>query len=151
MYRAPAKSRSRVSPSESRRTPAATRRSSVGESRSLGPPVDRADLRQTASSRGIQRARSLSKEAPMPSAAETTTQAKFIPHDHPPAHGPRTLAMFQRFPFACRKASDGRYGPLLRELVIPFGSAGYVVLFEISGRHLVTILAVRQQRESDYY
>jgi len=61
------------------------------------------------------------------------------------------LAMLQRFPFACRKASDGRYGPLLRELVVPFGGAGYVVLFEISGRHLVTILAVRHQRESDYY
>ncbi len=61
------------------------------------------------------------------------------------------LAILEKFPFACRKASDGRYGPLLRELVIPFGSAGYVALFEISGRHLVTILAVRQQRESDYY
>jgi len=61
------------------------------------------------------------------------------------------LAILEKFPFACRKAADGRYGPLLRELVIPFGSAGCVVLFEINGRHLVTILAVRHQRESDYY
>src|SRR5216684_199572 len=61
------------------------------------------------------------------------------------------VAMLQKFPFACRKASEGRYGPLLRELVVPFGSAGYVVLFEISGPHVVTILAVRHQRESDYY
>jgi plasmid stabilization system protein ParE len=60
------------------------------------------------------------------------------------------LTMLHKFPFACRKASEGRYGPLLRELVVPFGSAGYVVLFEISGRDTVTVLAVRHQRESDY-
>jgi len=61
------------------------------------------------------------------------------------------LAMLRRFPFACRKAVDGKYGPLLRELLVPFGKTGYVVLFEISGRETVTILAVRHQRESDYY
>jgi plasmid stabilization system protein ParE len=61
------------------------------------------------------------------------------------------LAILQKFPFACRKASDGRYGPFLRELVVPFESTGYVVLFEISGRYVETILAVRHQRESDYY
>jgi plasmid stabilization system protein ParE len=61
------------------------------------------------------------------------------------------MTILEKFPFACRKASDGRHGPLLRELLVPFGSAGYVVLFEIDGRHRVTILAVRHQRESDYY
>ena len=39
----------------------------------------------------------------------------------------------------------------LRELLIPFGSAGYVALFEIEGGDLVTVLAVRHQREDDYY
>jgi len=34
--------------------------------------------------------------------------------------------------------------------VIPFGSAGYVALFEIEDRSQVTILAVRHQREEDY-
>ena len=63
----------------------------------------------------------------------------------------QALTMLERFPFSCRKAADGEYGPFLRELVVPFGSAGYVVLFEISGRGTVTILAVRHQRESDYY
>ena len=52
-------------------------------------------------------------------------------------------------PFSCRKA--GADSPLLREIVIPFGAAGYVALFEIDGPGTVTILAVRHQREDDYY
>lgn len=50
-------------------------------------------------------------------------------------------------PFSCRKA--GR-DPFLRELVIPFGSAGYVALFEIDDDRTVTLLAVRHQREDDW-
>jgi plasmid stabilization system protein ParE len=34
-------------------------------------------------------------------------------------------------------------------LVVPFGSAGYVVLFEIVGNDVV-VGAVRHQREEDY-
>ena len=50
-------------------------------------------------------------------------------------------------PFSCRKTLTDN--PFLRELIIPFGSAGYVALFEIeSGK--VNILAVRHQREDDY-
>lgn len=52
-------------------------------------------------------------------------------------------------PFSCRKAV--RDNPLLRELVIPFGGAGYVALFEIDARDSVTILAVRHQREDDFH
>ncbi len=52
-------------------------------------------------------------------------------------------------PFSCRKALADN--PFLRELLIPFGSAGYVALFEIDATSTVTILAVRQQREEDYY
>lgn len=52
-------------------------------------------------------------------------------------------------PFSCRKAAADN--PLLRELVIPFGTAGYVALFEIDGPSTVTILAVRHQREDDYH
>jgi plasmid stabilization system protein ParE len=51
-------------------------------------------------------------------------------------------------PFSCRKAGDN---PLIRELLVPFGSAGYVVLFEIDGPSTITILAVRHQREDDYH
>lgn len=51
-------------------------------------------------------------------------------------------------PFSCRKALTDN--PFLRELVIPFGSAGYVALFEIESGNTVSILAVRHQREEDY-
>jgi plasmid stabilization system protein ParE len=60
--------------------------------------------------------------------------------------GLRTLELT---PFTCRKAWQG--SPLLRELVIPFGAAGYVALFEIDDAATVTVLAVRHQRESDYH
>jgi plasmid stabilization system protein ParE len=59
------------------------------------------------------------------------------------------LAGLEQSPFSYRKASGGG-SPFLRELVIPFGSAGYVALFEIEGSDVVTILAVRHQREDDY-
>jgi plasmid stabilization system protein ParE len=55
----------------------------------------------------------------------------------------------ERSPFSYRKAGGGG-SPFLRELVIPFGSSGYVALFEIEGSEVVTILAVRHQREDDY-
>ncbi len=61
------------------------------------------------------------------------------------------LTLLEKFPFSCRKAADGRHGPRLRELIIPFGSAGYVMLFEIDNRATVTVIAVRHQRESDYH
>ena len=60
--------------------------------------------------------------------------------------GMTTLA---QFPFTCRKATTD--SPLLRELVISFGAAGYVVLFEIDDAETVTVLAVRHQRESDFH
>ncbi|NVO04518.1 MAG: type II toxin-antitoxin system RelE/ParE family toxin [Rhodoferax sp.] len=51
-------------------------------------------------------------------------------------------------PFVYRKAGSS---PFLRELVIPFGSAGYVALYEIEGDAHVNILALRHQREDDYH
>ena len=51
-------------------------------------------------------------------------------------------------PFACRKAEESN--PFLRELIISFGSAGYVALFEIEDEKTVTILAIRHQREEDF-
>jgi plasmid stabilization system protein ParE len=51
-------------------------------------------------------------------------------------------------PFSCRKALAGN--SFLRELVIPFGYAGYVALFEIASDGKVDIIAVRHQREDDY-
>ena len=53
-----------------------------------------------------------------------------------------------RTPFIFRKAGES---PFLRELVIPFRSAGYVALYEIEGGTIVNILAVRHQLEDDYH
>ena len=52
-------------------------------------------------------------------------------------------------PFSCRKATPDN--SFLRELVIPFGAAGYVALFEIDDAQNVTVLTVRHQREDDYH
>ena len=54
----------------------------------------------------------------------------------------------KRSPFIYRKADDD---PFLRELLIPFGSSGYVALFEIEDAATVTVLAVRHQLEDDYH
>jgi plasmid stabilization system protein ParE len=59
----------------------------------------------------------------------------------------RGLAFLREFPFSCRKAAP--HTPFLRELLIPFGTSGYVALFEIENSHTITILAVRHQREDD--
>jgi len=55
----------------------------------------------------------------------------------------------ETMPFACRKANDSN--PFLRELIIPFGSTGYVALIEIESNETVTVLAIRHQREDDFY
>jgi len=59
------------------------------------------------------------------------------------------IGLLRDFPFTCRKASSD--SPFLRELIIQFGSAGYVALFEIEDGEMVTILAVRHQREDDFH
>lgn len=57
--------------------------------------------------------------------------------------------LLSRFPFSARKADPAN--PFLRELLIPFGGAGYVALFEITDSATLTLLAVRHQREDDYH
>jgi plasmid stabilization system protein ParE len=58
------------------------------------------------------------------------------------------MAFLKSSPFSCRKAASN---PFLRELVIPFGSTGYVALFEIVDSNTVIIGAIRHQREDDYH
>jgi plasmid stabilization system protein ParE len=60
----------------------------------------------------------------------------------------KAIELLQIFPFTCRKAQDDT--PFLRELIISFGTNGYVALFQIEEEKIVTILAVRHQREDDY-
>lgn len=59
------------------------------------------------------------------------------------------LLMLEEFPFSCRKAPGDN--ALIRELLVPFGSSGYIVLFRIDNDKIVTIAAVRHQREDDYH
>ena len=60
----------------------------------------------------------------------------------------KAIEVLKTFPFICRKAEIDN--PFLREMIISFGANGYVALFEIEEDKLVTILAVRHQREDDY-
>jgi plasmid stabilization system protein ParE len=50
-------------------------------------------------------------------------------------------------PYSFRKAELGNGRS--RELIVPFGGTGYVVLFEVIDQHVV-VGAVRHQREEDY-
>ncbi len=59
------------------------------------------------------------------------------------------IAAIGEFPFSYRKASPEQ--TFLREMLIPFGDSGYVVLYELEEGEIVTILAVRHQREEDYH
>ncbi|WP_059566337.1 hypothetical protein [Burkholderia stagnalis] len=59
------------------------------------------------------------------------------------------IATLESSPFTCRKVHPSM--PFLRKLIIPFGAAGYVALFEIDDSRTVTILAVHRQRESNYH
>ena len=55
--------------------------------------------------------------------------------------------ILEDFPNAGRPADD--LEPEHRELVIPFGASGYVLIYEVVGDK-VHILAVRHQREAGY-
>lgn len=57
--------------------------------------------------------------------------------------------VLREFPFAGRKVHETE--SLLRELLVPFGASGYVMLFEIEDDKTVTVLAIRHQREDDYH
>lgn len=59
-----------------------------------------------------------------------------------------TVDGLSEFPFATRKAPGEN--ALLRELLIPFGSSGYIALIQIEDAETVSILAIRHQREDDY-
>ncbi|MCC4606745.1 type II toxin-antitoxin system RelE/ParE family toxin [Xanthomonas campestris pv. zinniae] len=59
------------------------------------------------------------------------------------------VTVLELAPLSCRKAVLA--DPFLRELVIGFGASGYVLLFEVESDQVVTVLAVRQQREDDYH
>jgi plasmid stabilization system protein ParE len=58
------------------------------------------------------------------------------------------IGLLQTSPFVCRKVGDS---PFTRELIIAFGSTGYVALFEIINDTTVIVGAILHQREDDYH
>jgi plasmid stabilization system protein ParE len=51
-------------------------------------------------------------------------------------------------PYSYRKVGPR---PTLRELIVPFGSTGYVLRFDIRTPELVLVIGARDQREEDYH
>jgi hypothetical protein len=58
----------------------------------------------------------------------------------------RGLGLLAFAPHSCRRCEEG---PAFRELLVPFGKSGCVVLFAIEDRDVV-LLALRNQLEHDY-
>lgn len=59
----------------------------------------------------------------------------------------KQAAILKKFPNAGRPAED--LDPEHRELLIPFGVSGYVLVYEIYAE-IILVLAVRHQKESGY-
>lgn len=59
----------------------------------------------------------------------------------------KQAAILTRYPAAGRPADD--LEPEHRELLIPFGVSGYVLVYEVHAETIV-VLAVRHQREAGY-
>jgi plasmid stabilization system protein ParE len=51
-------------------------------------------------------------------------------------------------PYSYRKVGQR---PTLRELIVPFGSSGYILRFDIRTPELVLIIGARHQREEDFH
>ena len=64
--------------------------------------------------------------------------------------GIRTIANSHRSttPYSYRKVGQR---PTLRELIVPFGSTGYVLRFDIRTPELVLVIGARHQREEDFH
>jgi plasmid stabilization system protein ParE len=62
----------------------------------------------------------------------------------------RHLELLVDFPMIGRRVDSTDETIMLREILVPFGQAGYIILFEIVDDQTLSILAVRHQREDDY-
>jgi len=51
-------------------------------------------------------------------------------------------------PYSYRKVAQR---PTVRELIVPFGSSGYVLRFDIRTPELVLVIGARHQREEDFH
>lgn len=61
----------------------------------------------------------------------------------------KAVRVLEDFPFIGRRVIDD--DALMRELLVPFGASGYVILYDVESDQSIGILAIRHQRESDYH
>ncbi|MGQ2970733.1 MAG: type II toxin-antitoxin system RelE/ParE family toxin [Allorhizobium sp.] len=62
----------------------------------------------------------------------------------------RHLDLLADFPMIGRRVETDDETIMLREVLVPFGQAGYIILFEIVDVETLSILAIRHRREDDY-
>ncbi|MFN3363449.1 MAG: type II toxin-antitoxin system RelE/ParE family toxin [Allorhizobium sp.] len=60
------------------------------------------------------------------------------------------LVLLVDFPMIGRRVNVYDDTIMLREILVPFGQAGYIILFEVVDADTLSILAIRHQREDDY-
>ena len=58
------------------------------------------------------------------------------------------LTLLSTTPYSCRKVG---VRPTLRELIILFGTTGYILRFDIRSPELVLVIGARHQREEDFH
>lgn len=83
----------------------------------------------------------------LPERAETVEEAM---RAHDAVQVIRTVANshLATTPFSYRKVGAR---PSLRELIVPSGSTGYILRFDIRTPELVLVIGARHQREEDYH
>jgi len=59
------------------------------------------------------------------------------------------LSHLSTTPYSYRKVDSAR--STLRELIIPFGTTGYILRFDIRSPSLVLVIGARHQREEDFH
>jgi plasmid stabilization system protein ParE len=60
------------------------------------------------------------------------------------------VEVLKRLPFVGRSARE-QDDPTLRELIVPFGKTGYVVLYRVGPGAQVSVLAARHQLERSFH
>jgi len=62
------------------------------------------------------------------------------------------VEVLERLPFVGRPASrQDAVDATLRELIVPSGESGYVLLYRVGPGRVVSVLAARYQREEQYH
>ena len=61
---------------------------------------------------------------------------------------PGALSHLSTLPYSYRKVGAQS---TLRELIIPFGTTGYILRFDIRSPELVLVIGARHQREEDFH